>query len=62
MEAGLQHGGTQLGAALDSIKDDYDRIVVVTGEQSHDRVPAPRGRGYMINVASTMKSGIFQRM
>jgi 60 kDa SS-A/Ro ribonucleoprotein len=24
----------------------------VTDEQSHDRVPAPKGKGYMINVAS----------
>ena len=30
----------------------YDRIVIITDEQSHDRVPAPRGRGYVINVAS----------
>ena len=57
MEASLRHGGTQLGSALDSIKDDYDRIVVVTDEQSHDRVPAPKGRGYMINVASA-KNGV----
>ena len=52
MDASLPHGGTQLGAALDSIKEKFDRIVVVTDEQSHDRVPAPRGRGHMINVAS----------
>jgi hypothetical protein len=52
MESSLRHGGTRLGAALDSIKEDFDRIVVVTDEQSHDRVPPPKGRGYMINVAS----------
>jgi hypothetical protein len=52
MESSLRHGGTRLGAALESIKDDFDRIIVVTDEQSHDRVPAPRGKGYMINVAS----------
>jgi hypothetical protein len=57
MESSLRHGGTRLGAALDSIKDDYDRIVVVTDEQSHDRVSAPKGRGYMINVASA-KNGV----
>jgi 60 kDa SS-A/Ro ribonucleoprotein len=57
MESSLRHGGTRLGAALDSIKDDFDRIVVVTDEQSHDRVPAPKGRGYMINVASA-KNGV----
>ena len=27
-------------------------IVVITDEQSHDDVPAPRGKGYVINVAS----------
>ena len=52
MESSLRHGGTRLGAALDSIKDEFDRIVVVTDEQSHDHVPPPNGRGYMINVAS----------
>ena len=30
----------------------YDRLVVITDEQAHDAVPGPRGRGYMINVAS----------
>ncbi len=30
----------------------YERMVVITGEQSHDQVPAPRGCGYVINVAS----------
>jgi len=29
-----------------------DRVVVITDEQSHDDVGAPRGRGYVINVAS----------
>ncbi|SFS02008.1 TROVE domain-containing protein [Granulicella pectinivorans] len=52
MESSQQHGGTNLGAALDAIREPYDRIVVITDEQSHDRVPAPRGRGYLINVAS----------
>lgn len=46
------HGGTQLGAALEKIDERYDRIIVITDEQSHDRVPAPKGRGYVVNVAS----------
>jgi hypothetical protein len=46
------HGGTQLGHALSNVRGGYDRIVVITDEQSHDRVPAPKGRGYVINVAS----------
>ena len=46
------HGGTQLGHALRSLRETYDRIIVITDEQSHDRVPAPHGRGYVVNVAS----------
>jgi 60 kDa SS-A/Ro ribonucleoprotein len=46
------HGGTQLGHALGKVPDAYDRIIVITDEQSHDRVQAPGGRGYVINVAS----------
>jgi hypothetical protein len=50
------HSGTYLGAALQQVETDcregYDRLVVITDEQSHDRVPAPRGKGYVINVAS----------
>jgi 60 kDa SS-A/Ro ribonucleoprotein len=50
------HGGTNLGASLGQVeaemRDGYDRVVVITDEQSHDRVPAPRGKGYAINVAS----------
>jgi 60 kDa SS-A/Ro ribonucleoprotein len=52
MELSQRHSGTRLGAALDSIREPYDRIIVITDEQSHDRVGAPGGRGYMINVAS----------
>jgi hypothetical protein len=46
------HSGTQLGHALSSLREAYDRIIVITDEQSHDRVPAPHGRGYVVNVAS----------
>ena len=48
------HGGTYLGAALSQLnKEPHDRIIVVTDEQSSDRVPDPVAkRGYMINVAS----------
>ena len=50
----VANGGTNLGAAVDYIngKVAYDRFIVVTDEQSHDYVDAPKGRGYMINVAS----------
>lgn len=49
------HGGTYLGAALKQVEWEhprYDRLVVITDEQAHDRIAAPRGRGYVINVAS----------
>ena len=50
------HGGTYLGKAIAQVEADvrkgYDRMVVITDEQSHDQVPVPRGRGYVINVAS----------
>jgi 60 kDa SS-A/Ro ribonucleoprotein len=47
------HASTQLGKALGEIDEEYDRLIVITDEQSHDRVPAPRsGRGYVVNVAS----------
>ncbi len=51
------HGGTYLGRALDSVRDNYDRVIVITDEQSYDTVPSPKGRGYMINVAS-YKNGV----
>ena len=57
MEASQPHGGTNLGPSLDAVKEKYDRIIVITDEQSHDRVPAPKGRGYVINVASA-KNGV----
>ena len=46
------HGGTQLGRALGELRVSCDRLIVITDEQAEDRVPAPRGRGYVINVAS----------
>jgi len=50
------HGGTNLGSSLvqveGELRESYDRLIVITDEQSHDKVPAPRGRGYVLNVAS----------
>jgi hypothetical protein len=53
------HSGTYLGKAIDHINKQvkYDRVIVITDEQSHDRVSAPKGKGYVINVASN-KNGI----
>jgi hypothetical protein len=50
------HGATYLGRAVRAVEKQvrkYDRLIVLTDEQSHDRVPDPeKGRGYMINLAS----------
>jgi hypothetical protein len=46
------HGGTYLGKAIGEIDRKGDRLIVFTDEQSHDAVPNPKGRGYMVNVAS----------
>lgn len=49
------HQGTYLGQAVKVLNDQiaYDRLIVITDEQSHDAVPAPIGKNaYMINVAS----------
>jgi hypothetical protein len=41
-----------LGRALSELRDRSDRLIVITDEQSHDRVPSPKsGRGYVVNVA-----------
>ena len=48
-----------LGEALDSINEsiEYDRIIVITDEQSSDKFGGPKTRGYLINVASN-KNGV----
>ncbi len=48
------HGGTYLGQAVQALPK-ADRLIVITDEQSHDRVPDMKG--YMINVASN-KNGV----
>ncbi len=57
LDGSQSHGGTYLGRALEKLREQYDRIIVITDEQAHDRVPGPRGRGYVINVASN-KNGV----
>ena len=55
IHASQDHGGTRLGSALEginSLEPAYDRLVVITDEQSHDSVPNSRAEGFMINVAS----------
>lgn len=50
--ASQPHGGTWLGKAVEKIDRKGDRLIVFTDEQAHDQVPAPKGRGTIINVAS----------
>jgi 60 kDa SS-A/Ro ribonucleoprotein len=55
INASQPHNGTYLGKALGAIHEkdaNYDRLIVITDEQSHDPVPNPKALGYMINVAS----------
>lgn len=52
------HQSTELGAAVMHINGiPHDRLVVITDEQSHDRVSGPAKVGYVINVASA-KNGV----
>jgi len=48
-----RHWGTELGKAVKAINEteQYDRLIVITDEQSMDPIPNPKGRGYMLNVA-----------
>jgi len=48
------HGGTLLGQAVAHVNRlKHDRLIVITDEQSHDRVPDPTAaKAYMVNVAS----------
>ncbi len=52
--ASQRHSGTNLGSTMLELNKrlDFDRVIVITDEQSHDVVPEPKTRGYMINVAS----------
>jgi 60 kDa SS-A/Ro ribonucleoprotein len=59
IDASQRHNSTQLGQAVDELnrKHSCDRLIVITDEQAHDKVPAPKGKGYVINVAS-YKNGV----
>jgi len=49
------HGGTELRKAISelNVKEKYDRLIIITDEQSHDGVCNHMGKyGYIINVAS----------
>jgi Mrp family chromosome partitioning ATPase len=59
IESSQAHNGTYLGRAVEELnaKESYDRLIVMTDEQAHDTVPNPKGKGYVINVAS-YKNGV----
>lgn len=57
IDSSQAHNATYLGEAIKGIDEKYDRLIVITDEQAHDTVPAPRGQGYVINVAS-YKNGV----
>lgn len=47
------NSGTYLGKALKKTnKENYDRLIVISDEQSWDPLPDPKNTAYMINVAS----------
>lgn len=50
---GRPRGGTSLGQAVAWANGHvHDRLIVFTDEQSMDRPEAPRGKGYIINIAA----------
>jgi 60 kDa SS-A/Ro ribonucleoprotein len=59
IDASQRNNSTLLGKAVTELnaKHGCDRLIVITDEQAHDSVPSPRGKGYVINVAS-YKHGI----
>jgi uncharacterized protein (DUF58 family) len=59
IDASQPHTNTLLGNAVECLNksERYDRLIVITDEQAHDSVPAPKGKGYVINVAS-YKNGV----
>jgi hypothetical protein len=58
IDASQPHSSTRLGSAVEKLNNErYDRLIVITDEQAHDNVPAPKGKGYVINVASN-KNGV----
>src|SRR5262249_26553916 len=62
IESSQPHNATYLGRAQKELesRERYDRLIVITDEQSHDQVPSPAGVGDMINVAS-YKNGVGYR-
>ncbi len=53
MEKWNKPAGTNFGQAVSYVDahEDYDRLIVISDEQSTDKVPQCKGRGYGINVS-----------
>eukprot|EP00752_Nemacystus_decipiens_P013687 g12140.t1 len=53
------NGGTNLGKAVLKVNRDesFDRLIVITDEQTSDKVTRPDGKGYILNVG-TYKNGV----
>ena len=59
IRSSLPAGETFMGKAIEHVNSNevYDRIIVISDEQSADTIPSPKSTGYMINVAP-MKNGL----
>jgi 60 kDa SS-A/Ro ribonucleoprotein len=55
---GSAQGGTTVGQAVDWCNKNVpqDRIIVLTDEQSSDQVGGPKGKGYLVNIATYDKT------
>jgi len=63
IEKSQRHSATYLGKSISELnqKYSYNRLIVITDDQSHDTVPAPHGKGFLINVASYRKGVSYGR-
>jgi 60 kDa SS-A/Ro ribonucleoprotein len=59
IKTAVESSGTLLGSAISNVSGWYNRLIVITDEESQDEVPAPDGgsKAYMINVSSS-KNGL----
>jgi 60 kDa SS-A/Ro ribonucleoprotein len=57
MKNSQQHAGTYLAQSVAAINAQvpYDRLIVITDEQTHDGAGKPKGRGYVVNVANNQR-------
>lgn len=59
IDTAVQSNGTLLGRSINTVSGQYERLIVITDEESQDAVPNPdrNTKSYMINVANT-KNGV----